>query len=380
MATMLPAPEWSSGSLAQVSSRLCQRMLESEESSGTRLTKVALVVIDGMGADLIRSHSGHARFLNRQLGQQQRVAWSGVPSTTATALASLTTGVEPIEHGLLGYQVRDPETRQVVNHLKPYPEAVRPETWQPIPTVFERLGHQGIESITVGESRFAGTDFSRSILRGAEHLGSYRLEEHLHHLRNFFDRTNQGLAYLYWPALDRAGHQSGVDSVAWRDALEEVDAFVATLQGELGEDERAFVIADHGMVDVAPAFQWVMPSSHPLRSAIDAWAGEPRCLHLYLYEPEHRVLIGQELQRELGDRAAVRTRDEFLTEFFPGAPHQQRHLSRIGDLVVLSRENWALYDERTSSVAARSMVGQHGSVTPVETRVPVIHLGRDLGN
>jgi hypothetical protein len=49
---------------------------------------------------------------------------------------------------------------------------------------------------------------------------------------------------------------------------------------------------------------------------------------------------------------------------------------RIGDLLVAARKNIAYYDARPgASAGGRSMVGQHGSWSPAERRVPLIGFG-----
>lgn len=360
-------------SLAEVSEELVGGLVRQPTKALSVGAKVTFVVIDGLGADLIEQHSGHARVLHRALVEHGEVISSGLPSTTAAALASITTGRGAGEHGLLGYSVRDPDSKALVNHLKPYPLGVRPTDWQPVATHFERLAQGGVVSMAVGEQRFEGTDFSDSILRGAEFVASHTLDEHLQAYRTFWDQADAGFAYLYWPGLDRVGHQRGVDSVAWRDSLEAIDAFIATLWTLVAPDHQVVVLADHGMLDVSAANHWVMPSGHPLRSTIAQWAGEPRCVHVYLHEPGEAERIGQELQGELGQRATVVTRAEAVARnlFGPLAP---AHVERMGDVMIFAEGLTALYDEETMSAQSLQMVGQHGSWSPREMRVPAIKL------
>ena len=299
MATMLPANPAASGRLADTLSGLFHRVISPEEGQ-PRIRRVGVVVVDGLGADLLMNYSGHARFLSSLLRDSGAIVNSGLPSTTASALASITTGVSAGEHGLLGYQVRDPDSGEIVNHLKPFPPGVDPLQWQPRPTLFEQAAARSIPSIAVGESRFSGTDFSRAILRGAEFRGSGSLDSHHEILREFFDSVDEGLAYLYWPALDRIGHQLGVTHSNWVDALETVDHFVAQLHKALRPDEGMILTADHGMVDVLPDHQVWWPSDHPLRSQIQQWAGEPRLVQLYLHsdvDTLERVDILRDLRR-----------------------------------------------------------------------------------
>ncbi|AVG23905.1 phosphodiesterase [Pontimonas salivibrio] len=378
MAPMLPGHREPTRSLADVSEELVGGLADNLVDHSLRASKVTFVVIDGLGAQLIEQHSGHARVLHRALVEHGEVISSGLPSTTAAALASITTGRHSGEHGLLGYCVRDPESKALVNHLKPYPAGVTSRNWQPTPTHFERLGERGVVSLAVGEERFVGTDFSESILRGAEFVASHTLDGHLQAYRSFWDQYDQGFAYLYWPGLDRVGHQRGVDSVGWRDSLEAIDSFIATLWSMVAPDEQVVVLADHGMVDVRGADQWILPAEHPVRSGIAAWAGEPRCAHLYLHDPAEASVIGRELQTELVSRASVLTHEEVMSQDIFG-PVPAAHAGRIGDLVLFAEGNSALYDEATLSLQSLQMVGQHGSWSAAEVRVPAITLPSQRG-
>ena len=370
---MLPANSSVSGRLADTLTGLFDRVIQPAHE-GAKLNKVGVLVVDGLGADLVKKYSGHARFLRTRLEGYGHLASSGLPSTTASALTSITTGVESGQHGLLGYQVRDPDTLQMVNHLKPFPDSVDPMVWQPVPTVFERAAASSIPSIALGESRFSGTDFSQAMLRGASYRGSAQLDDHLGHLREFFDSHDEAVAYLYWPALDRIGHGLGVNHGNFVDALEHLDAFASLLHRSLGPGEAIVVTADHGMVDVEPHNQVWMESNHPLRSAISDWGGEPRLVQLYLHDDVDVTAYVIELQQFLGVMATAISRDDAIDRGLFGVV-ADHHRQRLGDVIVFAEESYALYDQLTASDASSKMVGQHGSWTDTETTVPVVPLG-----
>ena len=371
MATMLPASSRPPRSLADTGENLISQVT-APHPGGAR--KVAVVVIDGLGSRQLADHSGHARFLHRRFQEVGEERYSGLPSTTASALVSITTGTTPGQHGLLGYQVRDPASGQLVNHLKPFPAGVTPAEWQPVRTVFEEATERGIPAIALCEERFRGTDFTQATLRGAELRGVEKLPDHLHQLRSFFDEVDAGCAYVYWPSVDRMGHQHGIDSDQWRDAVESVDAFCRELSGVLKPGEEVTVTADHGMVDVDDASRYLFSSTNPLRADVAVWAGEPRCVHLYLHEGVDATGWSELFQDTVGDGFRVRTRAELLDAGVFGSVSANNE-ARIGDVVVFAEGRSSLYDEQTASGSSRAMRGQHGSFTDAEIRVPHIPLG-----
>src|SRR5438105_14515761 len=65
--------------------------------------QVVLLTIDGLGWDQLKERAHLAPTLAAMEGG---AITSVVPTTTATALTSLTTGLPPARHGIVGYRVR----------------------------------------------------------------------------------------------------------------------------------------------------------------------------------------------------------------------------------------------------------------------------------
>ncbi len=372
---MLPARPSVRGQIFNVADNLLSALRGDTTAFGfPPVRKIALIVIDGLGTHNLLDHSGHARRLVAALKTSGFSLHSGLPSTTSTALASLTTGQPAGVHGMLGYSVLEPRSGTVLNHLKPFPEGVTPEQWQPCPTVFETLATEGIPVLTVGEARFDGTDFTRAILRGAEFAPSNRLGTHTALMRDFFDRHDSGLCYLYWPTLDRLGHSRGVGSAEWVDELEAIDAWVGELSATLLADEAAVLTADHGMVSVTESDRVVLLASDPLRADIDHFAGEPRCVHLYRNPGVDEEAFFERVATWVDGRGEVVSRDEAVARRLFGEV-DPAHRRRIGDVIIFAADTWVFYDEATASAMSYQMVGQHGSSTDIETIVPCIPLG-----
>ena len=65
-------------------------------------TRIVVLLVDGLGWNQLQAHSSHMPTLSSFVGGH---ITSITPSTTATALTSLVTGLAPGEHGLIGYRV-----------------------------------------------------------------------------------------------------------------------------------------------------------------------------------------------------------------------------------------------------------------------------------
>ncbi|MCX7522438.1 alkaline phosphatase family protein [Microbacterium sp. STN6] len=377
MDPMLPAAYGGPVSLADVLPS-CLAAIEHEPNALalSGIDRAIVVLVDGLGASALRARAGHARFLSPRLGRASTMT-SGFPTTTAAGIASLTTGARPGAHGLVGYRVRDIARDRIVNQLSGWDADMVPEVWQRRETVFETARGRGVPTFAIGQTRYRDSGFTRAVLRGAEYVGADRMGARFTQARRVLALGGRSLTYLYVQELDVAGHASGCESDAWLTALETLDAELAALEAGLRPGEAVIVTADHGVLDV-PAHAHVLFDAVPeLIDGVRHVGGEPRCLQLYL-EPSATASDAAGLtaawREHEGDNAWIATRDEAIAAGWFGESVDAEVRPRIGDVLVAARRRVAYYDSRADATSRR-MVGQHGSLTPEETRVPLIRLG-----
>jgi hypothetical protein len=377
MIPMLPARQFSALRLADVMPGCLSAILgEPNPVALPPVAKAVVVLVDGMGAHNVRARAGHARFLSARLGKKGVI--DGVfPATTTAGIASLTTGVEPGQHGLVGYRVLHPDGDRIVNQLTGWDAGMQPETWQLRPTVFEQATAAGVPSFAIGPRRFASTGFTQAVLRGAAYVAAEKIAERFDAARLILAAEPRALVYLYVPELDIIAHAKGWESDRWLAELETVDLEVARFAGSLRADEGMLVTADHGVLDVPPEKQVLFDTVPQLVDGVRHIGGDPRCLHLYLDRNRDDVSaasLADAWRAVEGERAWVMTRDEAVEAGFFGTVAPEV-MPRIGNVIVAARKLIAYYDSREEGQSARSMVGQHGSLTDEEVRVPLVRAG-----
>ena len=329
--------------------------------------------VDGLGAHNLSARRGHARFLAANRSKKD-VARTVFPSTTATALTSLLTGVDAGEHGVVGYRARVPGTDVIANQLKGWDEhTIDPATWQRAEPLFAREAARGRPCFVVTMPAFASSGFTRATTRGAQMLTAQTTGERALLAAELAARHPGALIYVYTPDLDRVGHKHGVESEQWSAALEEVDGAVRSLAEALPADVGAVVTADHGMVDVPRHRQVLLTEGDTLLDGVHLIGGEPRMLHLYALDGEADGVRARWAEAE-GGRSWVMSRDEAIGAGLFGRVDAAVR-GRIGDVLVAARAGIVYYDDRLVDKAAQKMVGQHGSLSPEETTVPLIRLG-----
>ncbi|QYF74841.1 alkaline phosphatase family protein [Cryobacterium sp. PAMC25264] len=374
MSPMLPVRPFSAVRLADVLTSSLASLQNAPNPLGLPPAARAVVVLaDGLGVANLRARAGHARFLTAHLAKADAV--DGVfPATTAAGIASLTTGLAPGAHGLVGYRVLDSANDRVVNQLTGWDDRMEPLSWQPQPTVFDAAGAAGIPSFAVGPKRFADSGFSQAVLRGARYVPAESIAARFGAAREILDAESRALIYLYVPELDIAAHAHGWESGRWLTQLESLDAEMARAAAGLGADEGLILTADHGVVDVPAAKQVLFDTVPELVAGVRHIGGDPRCLHLYTEPGVNADSLAEAWRSVEGERAWVFTRAEARDAGLFGSVRPDA-ASRIGDVIVAARKLIAYYDSREPNQSARNMVGQHGSLTDEELRVPVIRLG-----
>ncbi|NDK30517.1 alkaline phosphatase family protein [Nesterenkonia sp. Hz 6-5] len=350
-----------------------------------------VVLADGLGDQLLAAHSGHARFLAgawRRRGTAH-VLDTGAPTTTASSLASLGTGLPPGQHGLVGYDVLAPELGRVVNMLGQWDAAVDPHAWQPYRTVFERAATLGAKVVTSSRPKFRQSALTQAALRGGEFVGAETIEqrcvlaaEWIRTQRKTAGSIRHGapdplMVYLYVDELDKTGHKAGVGSEAWLRMLETLDSAVARLAGQLhqqyGDQATVVLTADHGMVNIAEDRRIDITGCRELLDGVSHTGGEPRFLQLYAEDPHCAEHIAARWTQAYGDQAWVVTREQAVDAGWFGAV-EERVLPRIGDVLVAVHTDLALFHTERTGEAPLKMIGQHGSLTEAERRVPLLEL------
>jgi hypothetical protein len=366
---MLPASKTHRFSLTDVLSNCLQAVSGERGPLGLPSVRHGVVLlVDGLGSLALEAHRGYARRL--LAAPRSDVIQSVFPSTTASALASLTTGESPGRHGLIGYLGFDSSGDRVVNQLTGWDEGMHPSSWQRLPTLFEKAMDVGIPAFAVGPGRYRDSGFTAAVLRGAKYRAGETIGARLAEVRRIHAANDRSLTYVYAPELDVASHAKGIASDAWTTALEEVDAAVGPFAASLGPHTGLLVTGDHGGVDIPRDDHVIVDPA--LLVGVRHVSGEPRNLALHLEPGVDAREVAEKWHAAEGRRAWVATGEEAIAAGLFGAVDEAVR-SRIGDVLVAARTRIAYYldaDDR-----GRSMIGQHGSLTPDEVAIPLLRFG-----
>lgn len=363
-----PSPSYGSGALADLASSLLATFGLPGETNVLglpELPRACVLLIDGLGWELLRAHPEQAPFLSSLAG---RSLTAGFPATTVTSLGSLSTAKAPGGHGLFGYQVAIPGAARLLNCLR-WDESVDPIVFQPHSTVYERANEAGVTASYVASGSYVNTGFNRAITRGARYRPADALGQLVAQAELAIRDGDRAHVTVYHSDLDSTGHLYGAGSTAWRHQLRFVDDLAQRLAEVLPPGTGLYVTADHGMVN--PAEKIDFDAFSELRTGVALLGGEPRARHVYA-EPGAAGDVLDTWRGILGDRAWVYSRDEAVAAGWFG-PVEPEMMPRIGDVLAVPYADIAIVATKAEPLES-SLVGMHGSMVPAEQLVPLLTL------
>jgi hypothetical protein len=221
---------------------------------------------------------------------------------------------------------------------------------------------------TVNTREFRGSGLTLAAPRGGDWVNADRVGERVAGAVAAA-AASPSLTYLYDGDLDWTGHRYGVASAQWLQQLAIIDAEAEQLRDALPSQARLVVVADHGMVDAGPGRRVDLDEDPAYRDGVVLIGGEARFRHVYCASgavPDVR----DRWRGLLGEAAVVMTRDEAIGCGWFGqvaAPV----LPRLGDVVAAARDDWGMFSPVDFPYETR-LIGLHGSLTPVEMRIPLL--------
>jgi len=325
-------------------------------------TSVVLLVLDGLGWDQLQAHRELMPTVASMTGGPIHTV---APTTTATALTSITTGLTPGEHGIIGYRVV--LGGDVVNMLRwsTADTAVRrshpPRDVQPYEPF---LGHT---VPVVSPWELQNSAFSEAHLRGCDPVGWRAASSVAVEARRQVE-AGQRFVYCYYGGIDKIAHERGFGP--YYDAeLRAADALVADVLAALPVGATLLVTADHGQVHVGDRI--VHPSDDLLADVtLQSGEGRFRWLHTRAGAVESVRSIAA---AQLGDVAWVATREQMLDEQWFGPTMAPAVRSRLGDVALVAREPVSFHEDADSGPF--ELVCRHGSLTSAEVLVPLLAAG-----
>jgi hypothetical protein len=324
--------------------------------------QVVLLALDGLGWDQFEQR----RHLAPTLAAMEGGPISTVaPSTTATALSSLSLGCPPGEHGVVGYRIN--VRGDVLNVLRWQTPAGDARSVIPPDVIQGRPAFRGHRPPVVTRAEFAGTGFTSAHL-GDTRLHGWRVPSTLVTEVRHLLRAGEPFVYAYYDGIDKVAHEYGLED-HYAAELTAADRLVADLHAALPPGAVLVVTSDHGQVQVGDA---IVPIHDDVMANVELLSGEGRFRWLHA-RPGAADDLADAARACHGGRAWVRTRDEVIAEEWFGPKVSEAAAARFGDVVLAAIDPVAFEDP--ADTGPYRLQSRHGSLTAAEMRIPLLALG-----
>lgn len=338
-----------------------------------------LCLIDGLSDNLFLENEPNLNFL--KTSDEHKTVVSGFPSTTAASLTSLATGLDSIEHGIVG---------SAFCHDKKYfsplrwsylskedPSLPRAETDILIPKgTWGEMYKEGIQINAFLPLVIANSEYTKNVFSNAQ-IHSYEDSTLLiNKISQTVKTTHKTFSYIYFGNLDYIGHIQGAGSKEWKDELFSLESIIKNISRVIPKNSVLIVTSDHGMINIENKNMTDFSQMTDLKKETYLICGDIRARHIYLKSEYKKEINLAKWHNCLGENFNIYSRNMAINNQIFGSHINPTFSERLGDLIIVSKNQYGLID--TSSLYDQyqtSWIGHHGAISDDEQRIPLLIWG-----
>lgn len=357
---------------------------------------VIFMIVDGLGLEFLQND------LDKHVRLQSSSNWKSIlqdglllpltsisPSTTSAALTTFWTGKQPIEHGIIGYELFLKEFGLTANMIKHsfsnshnesenlVQAGFNPKTFLPVKTLGNHFHKHRIQSYALQYEAIVDSGLSQMFLNGTQALPYQTLPEMWQNAWDILqeNESSRSCTYLYWSELDTLSHHAGPKSQElikqWQIFIKHFCEFILRFGSQKRGDTLFILTADHGQIgtEINPDYDL---HNHPdfMQHLLMNPSGESRKPYLFI-KPGHEQAIQDYLDSHWDKQFSMISSDKVLSSGLLGSnqPYQGT-IDRLGQYVVFPRDNaywWWVKKEN-------HLRGRHGGLSREEMLVPFFML------
>ncbi len=356
--------------------------------------KVVLFVIDGLGKNYLRKFKENIEFLKiiDKIGSDFFLTCQ-FPSTTASNVTTIHTGLEVARHGVYEWFYWEPLVDDIIapvlfsyakdNNRETLQNKVNPNDIYPTKTVYQKLNQHGVKSFVFQNKKLINTNFSKTLLKGADIKGYGTLSNGLKILAECINEENKKAYYLfYYSDIDKISHEHGPESKKSIKEVKKLFRAIEKFQARLNPDENILFIltSDHGQIALDHEKNVYLNQEFPeiekyIKRSNDGNllvpAGSPRDMFLYI-EDEMLDDALNSLQDKLYKKAVV-CKISYLVKnnYFMKKKICPALQNRLGNLAILPLENWTIWWYEKDVFEVKNL-GHHGGLSRDEMEIPLL--------
>lgn len=323
---------------------------------------VVTILCDGMGSNILDNTLNYGDFL---LENKLKSITTVFPATTVAATTSMMTGLNPVETGMLAWDMYFKDIDKVITtfigseksdpkHV-PLPEAIKYRKEHMITkTIMDEINEKGeFNGYTI--SPFCNTPYET-------------VDEMYETIKNRCHEPGKKYIYAYNPEPDGTMHRCGCNSENAKKLIREANYKIENLANEV-EDTIIFVVADHGHINVDNIFLDDYPDIVNCLKMNTSF--EPRSTNFFIKDDKKEEFVYLFNKYFSNDFDLYSMDDVIKSKLFGDGEENSIYRDALGDYLAIAKTNKAfIYG------GSMEFLSQHAGYTDDEIYVPLILIKR----
>lgn len=317
---------------------------------------VVLILFDGLGYNILKKNKDICPNLNKHL---KRSISSVFPTTTMAARTSIESGLNPVEHGWMGWNMYFKDFDKVItitrNVIKDTKE--KPANYHVAKTLLKY--ESVVEKINKLDDCYA-----EKISVYSNHPNE-SLNKALRKIKKIHRKKEKTYTYFYYNEPDHSMHKTGTSSKETKEYLEKIDKWFGKLCKKL-KDTLVIALADHGHINIKTITLEDYPNIMKMLDgdvSIDSRACSFRIKKEYKKEFSHAI------KKILKDDFLYYTKEEMKKEKLYGTGVENKYFDDgLGDYFVVGISDVSIRQSSKNNLN----VSSHSGLTEDEMLVPLI--------
>ncbi|MDO8563714.1 MAG: alkaline phosphatase family protein [Nanoarchaeota archaeon] len=338
---------------------------------------VVLMVIDGLGYDFLKKNGGEKLFGNNLRGKITSV----FPSSTTAAIPTFLTGDSTKQHGMTGWHSYLKEFGTIAVPLR-YRERIENgadlskladiRSIFNIQSIFDKLK---TKSFIIQPIDIINSAFSKAAGGNTKRIGYSSMNTYFKAIAGTVNSSkNKKYIYAYYSEHDYLSHKKGADSKEvfrhFSKLTKKINSLVKSLEGT---NTLVIITADHGEIDI-PSSKRILMNDHPKlkEMLILPLCGESRFAYCYVKNSRYKD-FERYVKSKMNYCCNIYKSNELLKNNLFGLFEENKNLKdRIGDFVIIMKDNYAIYDRLLYQDEKNYHIGEHGGLSSQELYVPLL--------
>lgn len=320
---------------------------------------VIVVLFDGMGSRILdRTLDKNSLFIKNKYKEITTV----FPATTTAATTSIRTGLNPIEHGYLGWNMYiKPIDKTITLFLNS--EKGKEEPCTEFLNIKEKLEPKTISDEINEKGIYKALELFP--FKTGNAITYNNLDDALSIAKAEIKTDNKKYIYIYDPEPDHTMHELGPDSIEAKKLIEERNNKIEKFTSEI-EDTLVIVIADHGHIKCENIFLKEYPEITNMFERTTSL--EQRAVSFKIKE-EYKKEFETKFKETFGKWFTLYNKDEIIkSNLFGTGKENELFNDAIGDYIAIAENSNKCLVTEGDDV----LYSQHAGYTDDEVYIPLI--------